>query len=140
MAGEEYVFDLDVLRAQRAEARKGPRRFRLGGKSWTLPDELPLALGIKVMSGDTWGSLVDLLGDQWDEFYELTKPTLDDALALVERLAPAYGFADPGELLASPGSSSTNGTRSRPTSNGSTRSTSRKPSSAKAPRKSPSAG
>jgi hypothetical protein len=130
MAEESFELDLDALRLQRAEARKSPRSFRFGKRSWSLPDELPLELGLQMANGDTMGTLKGLLGDQWDEFYALG-PTLDDALALGTGLQKVYGFADPGESQASPVSSSSNGTRSRPTSNGSTASTSRKPSSAR---------
>jgi hypothetical protein len=121
--------NLDAARAARAEARKEGHSIRFGGKKWPLPDELPLDLGIRMMNGDVWGSLVGLLGDQWDEFYKLS-PTMDDAKDLVTLLAPEYGFAEPGESPASVASSTSNGTQPRPTSNGSTRSTSAKRSGA----------
>lgn len=77
---------------------------------------------------------------QWTRFCAL-KPSLDDVKALSLGLAPLYGLGDQGEASASPGSSSSNGSRSRPTSPGSTASTSRKRSGARSPAKgSPSAG
>lgn len=133
------LVDLDAMRAARAEARQEKHSFVFGGETFDLPDELDLDLGVSIMNGNVWGSLTGLLGDQWDRFYAL-KPHLEDAVDLVKSLAPLYGFADPGESPASPSSSASNGTLSRPTSKGSTASTSRKRPSATPKNGRPSAG
>lgn len=126
MTDETVSLDLDALRAQRAEARGEPKTFRANGTVWTLPDELPLEVGIHMAQGNTLAALEGALGDQWVEFRK-GNFSVNDFRALADGMDAIYGV-EMGESPASPSSSSSNGSRSRPTSNGSTRSTSRKPS------------
>lgn len=131
MADDEIPvsLDLDALRAARAEAIKEPRTVRFGGKVWDLPDELSLDTVIAMAQGHTTEPLQQILGDQWEDF-KAVGLTANDFHAFVAGIDAIYGAAA-GEASASPASSTTTGTRSRPTSNGSTASTSRRASGAK---------
>lgn len=99
-----------------------------GGGEFTLPPEPPFEVAPKAVEGDIDGMVRAMLGDQYDAFLAL-KPSLLDVTAMLEQAFALYGFDDMGESLASVSSSQSTSSHSRPTSNGSTRSTLRTPAS-----------
>lgn len=134
--------DLDAVRAARAEASGEGHVLTLLGVRLTLPAKCPLAyldLFLEAELAETEGdqerlgmeatrAAKRLLGpEQWRALLNAGADG-DDLAVLVEGIAKAYGFAV-GESPASPDSSRPTGDRARPTSNGSTASTSRKRSS-----------
>lgn len=136
--------DLDAVKAAKSEATKEPHRLKLRDVHFELPGACPgllfdvmlegqlaetqaeqIRLGVelfhrikKIVGPEKWEALLDAGFDA------------DDFEVLFQGVAKVYGFTV-GESRASRGSSPNGGRRARPTSNGSTRSTSRKPSSAK---------
>jgi hypothetical protein len=123
------VFDLDAARAARAarEEVEGPRKppsIRFGGRDFIVPNVCPLDVVLAVDRGDAERFIRGLVGDAFDDFMALG-PDLDDYLAIKDALLILYGVSE-GESSASPKSLPRTGTRSRPTSNGSTGSTRRK--------------
>ncbi len=123
-------FDLDAARAARAEARGEPPTVTFGGEEYVMPAELELEAAEHLMFGRPTQFVKALLGEDWERF-NANKPTLNDLKDLSDGLAVLYGFAEPGESPASPSSSTSNGNRSRPTSNGSTASRSPRRATAK---------
>ena len=123
-AAEEEAFDvdLDAYRAARAETAGKPRRVRYGGQAWEFPPDFPVEMGDRVSEG-LFGAAVKLLlgGEQGTRFLAVRpQMSLGEFNELTDRL---YG-QDLGESPASPEPSKVISGRSRPTSKGSTRSTS----------------
>lgn len=146
--------DLDKARAARAEAAKEAPVITFGGRDFELPVE-PGASLLEALSefyaiqrasealkegeeDDTgpaaldaiWRAAEALLGERWGEFKELD-PSIHDVMELVAGFPELYSFDGLGESLASGGSSTTTSRPSKPTSNGSTKRTSSRPSGAK---------
>lgn len=121
--------DLDALAAVRAEGRGEPPTITFKGETFELPPEMPIAV-VEAWVADadavTFGQAI--LGDEWDRFRALN-PSREDVWALGAQAQELWNVS-PGESRASDDSSSMSGRRSRPTSNGSTRSTSAKRSGA----------
>jgi len=117
------TLDLDAARAARAEAAGETHALVFGAVEFPLPAELPADFAFRLADGETRGALEALLAERFEEFWE-RRPTIEDLTALAEGVAKLYGFGDPGESSASAPSSANGGKRSRPTSSGSTRSTS----------------
>src|SRR6266576_2496080 len=88
------------------------------GKVFELPAVYPLEAAFAIERDDAEAYLRSMLGEQFEAFMAL-KPDRDDLYALVEAMGREYG-PDQGESSASSRSSARNGSRSRPTSNGST--------------------
>jgi hypothetical protein len=110
--------DLDALKAQRAEALAEPHELVFGGQTFQLPAELPGDY-IFVDREDLQTAFRLLLGEeQWAAFLAL-KPTISDFKALTEAIPELYGLTVPNSSGSATSSRST-GTRSRPTSPGST--------------------
>ena len=110
------MIDLDKARAARSERQ--PKELRFAGKTFELPAVFPLDAAFAFAHDDSEAYLRALLGDQFDAFMAL-RPDREDLLFMVTQMAKEYAV-DEGESLASSRSSRRNGTRSRPTSNGST--------------------
>ena len=122
----EFV-DLDAQRAARAELAE-QRGIRLGGEDFVLVSELPLDTISIARSGDFERALGGLLADESDlDRLMSVRPTIADFESI---LAVVFGV-DPGEATASSPRSKSTGRRSRPTSGGSTASTSAKRAGAK---------
>lgn len=68
--------------------------------------------------------LVSVLGDEQYETFRQLRPSMQKAVQFASEIVKLYGFSGPGESEASVDSSPTTSSRSRPTSNASTRSTS----------------
>lgn len=119
--------DLDVLAAQRAEGRGEAPTVTFKGETFALPVEMPIAV-VEAWAADA--DAVDfgkaILGDEWERFRALN-PTRDDIWALGANVQKLWSVTQ-GEFPASGDSSSSDGTTSRPTSNGSTASTFEEPS------------
>lgn len=113
-------FDLDAAKAARLEARGEPRWFIFGGQKFELPPELPAEFAY--LLDDAKEALRFLLAEQFDDFWS-HRPSAQDLVDLVAWISKTYR-ADPGESSASGPSSNNGGTRSRPTSRATTRSTS----------------
>lgn len=139
---ERYA-DLDARRAARAEALGEAPTFRLGGQTFTLPVEMPMALleSVARISGEaTGGALVAavlpaleiILGpEQWVTFVEV-RPSLEDVVEVADFLFTAYAV-DPQTPSASKPSSRATGKRSKPTSKRATASTPARRSTAPKP-------
>jgi len=114
------TLNLNAKRAERAAKRGEPMTIQIGDETFELVPELPLAAGEFANSADISGAMKLLLAheEDWPRFMALT-PTMNDVLDIVE-----YFGAQLGESQASTRSSVTTGTPSRPTSSGSTDSTS----------------
>lgn len=119
---ESFDLDLDAYRAAHAEQAGTPRRVRFGGQAYEFPPEWPVEMGDLLTEGRFGAAVRLLLGAEQGNRFMATRPpmTLGEFTELTDRL---YGM-EPGESPASPASSKAGSPRSRPTSNGSTRSTS----------------
>jgi len=121
---EEATFDvdLDAYRAAQAETGGKPRRVRYGGQAWEFPPDFPVELGDHVLAGLFGAAVRLLLGEeQGDRFLAVRPPmAFGEFTHLTSRL---YGV-DLGESHASPEPSTVISGRSRPTSKGTTSSTS----------------
>ncbi len=118
------LHDLDAARAARAEVADDPPVIRLGGRDYVLSAEMPLEFADLVLAGRLRLAVGILLDDVEDlEPFMANRPTLGD---LVE-LAQIYGFSSLGESLASRTRSGGTTKPSRPTSKGTTASTSGRP-------------
>lgn len=115
--------DLDRLRAARLEAAKEPPLVTLGGEEFVLPAELPAEFVVVAARGDMEEAVGTLLDPADVERFWKVRPSVADLMALFEGAPGLYGL-DVGEPSASENSSPDDGTNSKPTSNGSTRSTS----------------
>lgn len=119
---EGRVLDLDAARAARAEVEEAPPVVRLEGQTFELPRELPIDFAFRHREGDLRGALGMLFGDSADRFFAL-RPSVADIEELAAGVLKMYGLS-PGEAKASGSSSPSGGATSRPTSSGSTPSTS----------------
>ena len=109
------VIDLDAISAARREAKKERPSVRFGGEEFELPAEMPFAVveavgrlqpeeeGGQVDSAVIAESMADiarsLFGKKFRKFLDLG-PSVEDIMALLEHVAPAYGLK-PGESEAS---------------------------------------
>ena len=124
-AVEEHEMD-----AAQAEMDRTSKVITIEGESFTLLERLPYVCWQKLWRGDTDGALERVLGkEQWLRFIEVAD--FHDVNDLVDSLPERYGLTSLGESSASGASSNGTGEPSRQTSNGGTKSTSRKRSSAK---------
>lgn len=102
-SSESRHFDLDAERAKRqaarAEANKQPVTFTDHGKTYTLPEELPLTFVEDAHGGDITKAYRLLLGNDADEFFS-HNPSIEDMEALSEAILKAYGVSK-GEAPAS---------------------------------------
>lgn len=114
--------NLDKARQARAESIGDPITVHFGGRDFTLPPEMPFRFADEGNSGNLRGAIEELLGDEAEQFFALD-PSLPDIAELIQQASEAYGVAE-GEAPASSGSSPSAGKKSRPTSSGSTGSTS----------------
>jgi hypothetical protein len=121
---EEEMFDLDLdaYRAAQAETAGKPRRVRYGGQAWEFPPDFPVEMGDKLAEGLFGGAVKLLLGDEQGTRFMAVRPPMSrtEFTELTNRL---YAL-DLGESHASPEPSKTISGRSRPTSSGTTGSTS----------------
>lgn len=115
--------DLDAYRAARAEARGEAPTIKLLGETFTMPVEVPAAVLQAFADDDKVAFGKAVLGDeQWATFCEVGG-TEDDLVVIASRLWTLYGVSL-GESSVSSGSSDSGGEHLRPTSDGSTDSTS----------------
>ena len=123
--------DLNASRAARAAQRGEPMTVELGEPPATfrLKDELPVEVTEKATAGDVVGAMKALLADpnDWEKIRTLDL-TYDDILSIVEFYGTSLGES---QRLAT--TSKTNGPPSRPTSSGTTGSTSPLPSGVPSP-------
>ena len=119
-------FDLDALVAAESEATGEPHKVIWGGQTFSVPRTIdwPLETFEVLGRGDIASALAGVLGDQWDAFWQAKHPTMGAAKALLDGIAEREGFENLGESLASSPSLNRAMRRSRPTSSGSTKSTS----------------
>lgn len=124
--------DLNAARAARAAKRGEPMTIELGdpAQSFKLVDELPVEVTEKATAGDVVGAMKALLANPEQDWTRLSEIGLsyDDILAIVE----FYGTSL-GESQASAISSKMNSAPSKPTSSGTTASTSPTQSGAASP-------
>jgi hypothetical protein len=96
--------DLNAARraraAARAEALNEPVVISIGDEQFTLPVELPMDAASALATGSIDAFLVAVLGDGIESFLA-QRPSIDDITFVVEGIAAAYGFANPGESQAS---------------------------------------
>lgn len=119
--------DLDARRAARSETLQEPHKVTFGGEVFTFPPMPPMeALELLDQFKVREGFLL-LLGEEEGRRFLEHRPDMVDLGEIVEEL---YATTM-GELLASFNSSPTTTERSRPTSNGSTRSSSPAPAGAR---------
>lgn len=124
--------DLDAAKAARLEKSGEPHSFVYGGETYELPVELPARFAFYLAHGDTDKALEFLLGTEtFEAFIDRHRASVQDFQELCTAIAKLYAFSDVGESAASGGSSSNGGNHLRPTSSGSTGSTSPKPAGAK---------
>jgi hypothetical protein len=126
------LIDLDELRAarQEAQARKKPPELVLKGRRYKLPPTYPLAAALAAEDLRAKEFLDALLADEDAVAQFITDADAEDLLALMSRVARAYG-TDPGESAASSPSSASTGGRSRPTTSRTTAVTSSKTAGAR---------
>lgn len=98
-------FDLDAVRAARAEKKQEPRTVMFGGRQFTMAAELPY--NFTALTDDA--ALDILFGDDADAFRALG-PSTQDMQDLMLGILPFYGFGNLGESPASR-SSSSNGSK-----------------------------
>lgn len=108
------------------------------GREFTIPAKAPFTF-LEAIYGSgreierVFSAARAIVGDQWDEFLE-ARPPVDEASRFVVRVIRLWGLGDDlGESLASAVSSEATSTPSKPTSNGSTGSSSRKRSGGRKP-------
>lgn len=109
----------------------GPKLIILAGRQFIVPPKLPgkVLVGVgRLQRGDFGGyedAMRSILGDsQWEVYIDLPEASVED----IQEIPKAYGMTE-GESPASQRQSTSTGTPSRPTSNGSTGSTWGQPSS-----------
>jgi len=91
-------FDLDAVRAARAEAQAEAPAVTFGGKEYQLPTEMPWAVVEAAASGDATGvveAVKALLGDQWEDFASHGL-SVADMIDLMEHIGALYG-GEPGK-------------------------------------------
>lgn len=87
------VFDLDAIKAARAEAEKVAPVVKFGGIEFTLPVELPFAIAEATTGeiNDLKIALASLLGEQYNIFTSLS-PSVQDINAFFEAIPSMYGL------------------------------------------------
>lgn len=126
------ILDGDAARAARREARGKPPVYRLDGRDYTFPVEMPLdvlEISEKAIAED-WTmhryrseSLRAMLGDeQWEAFRATPHLSEEDLQDVWVQVNKTYAVTE-GESTSSPGSSATGGESSKQKSSGSTRKT-----------------
>lgn len=85
--------DLDAKRRAREVARgpAAPLTFTLGGRTYTLPAEVPADFLDHLTANRLRQAFETLLGDQFATFWA-DKPSIDDLRALADAMAAAYGL------------------------------------------------
>lgn len=116
-------FDLDAVVDEAADE---PHKVLWGGETFLVPRANAWPVEVFDVLGE--GRLADgmalILGDDWDAFWKARRPTLGAMEALLDHLGDKEGFGSLGGSSASSPSSNRATRRSKPTSSGSTRSTS----------------
>ena len=121
--------DLDAKRVARSEAENQPHTVTFGGEEFTLPPVVPLETLDLMADGQFRAAFRIMLDDDEADRFFAHRP---DYLDLKQIMAGLYGQGDLPEASASPPSSPSTGTRSRPTSRATTASTSPEPATAPA--------
>ncbi len=121
-----------VVDLARAEIQGEPPVVILGGERFTLPHEMPYTVMEAFVARDREGFMRPLLGDSYERFWALGISAADSD-EFVEQILVIYGVGGPGNSSASGDSSKSNGTRSKPTSPATTKSTSAKRAGASKP-------
>jgi hypothetical protein len=86
------VINLDAKRAERKKKAKAPPTLKLGGETFKLPAEMPLAAFSPMRVGDVEGYLRGLLGDeQWQRF-SAHGLSLEDTEEISKGIGPLYGL------------------------------------------------
>jgi hypothetical protein len=118
--------DLDAITAAESEASGEPHKVVWGGETFLVPriNDWPSETFDVLSRGELTSALAGLLGDDWDAFWQAKHPTFGAAKALFESICQREGFTHLGESLASLPTPNRATRRSRPTSSGSTGSTS----------------
>ena len=128
--------NVDERVAAQAEGERKPHPITVRGRTFHAVPAPPYSVVQAAMTGDTEAFSPDRFGpavfgvEQWADLVAFVDT--DEMRVILSALPELYGFG-PGESKASKQSSRSTGDRSRPTSNGSTASTSRKRSGAKKP-------
>lgn len=113
------TFDLEARRVARSEKRVDGdfHEVTFAGRVWPFPVEMPLTFIESLLRGRVATAMKYLLGeDPGAQFLEQVNPTRED---LEELAVELYGI-NMGEARASTDSSTSTGSSSRPTSNGTT--------------------
>lgn len=125
------TYDVDAERARRTEAAGGPDwKFKFGGKSWTLPREIPFEM-IETVEGLGDTLTPDLIKVLFRQLLGKQVATFPFASLSVQDLLALFGAyqnevsVSLGESEASPSSSESTATPSKPTSKPRTKSGSR---------------
>lgn len=119
----DRILNLDAARAARAEAGGDVPVVQFGDREFVLAAELPADFAFLQADGDLRGAIGTLFSAEDVDAFWASRPSIDDLEALADGIGSLYGLSRP-ESSASDASSSTDGMRSRPTSSGSTDSTS----------------
>lgn len=123
------LLDLNAKRAARAKARGEGMQMILGEETFDLVGELPLEIGELAENGKVYEAFAYMLArpdEDWDRL-KACRPSFNDVMDVVE-----FFGAQMGESLKSTASSTGTGPPSKPTSSGSTDSTSQNPATAAA--------
>jgi hypothetical protein len=130
--------DVDAMLAAKREIEDESHVVVFRGREFTIPSAAPFTFLEACVYGrdETTRAFLAvraILGDEYEKFLE-ARPTVDEATKFVSVVAELWGMEENlGESPASGGSSSRTTKPSRPTSNGSTRSTSAKRSGGRTP-------
>lgn len=92
MTGKRRTVDLDAARVARAEETGGTFDVVLGGKTFTLPAELPLEVATRFSVGDLRGACEALVGADHVEDFMATGLSDKDLETLVDQ---GYGLRSP---------------------------------------------
>lgn len=114
--------DLDAARAARMEAEGDPHELVAFGATYQVPAEAPWEFVYRLARGQTPQALEAVLGDGWKAIS--SQASKNDVVELTDQLCSLWGLGTTGERQASGSTSSNDGNSSRPTSSGSTGSTS----------------
>lgn len=119
-------FDLDAAVAAQDEAAGDAHKVTWGGQTFAIPrtSDWPMETFDRLAQGEVAGALAGVLGDQWEAFCNARKPTLATAWALLDGIGSGEGFDGLGESSASLPSPNRAMRRSKPTSSGTSKSTS----------------
>lgn len=127
--------EINITERVAAEGSRDPHKLTIRGKTFTAAPSVPWKLVKSGMSGDKtfdFEALGAAVFDDWEALEDWV--TVDEMKAVLGTVAELY--ADMGESSASAQPSKSTGKRSRPTSSGTTKSTSAKRSTAKKPSRS----